>query len=88
MFLLKMFLFLYYNFFNFRETKFLIMITGTPAMSRPVELFNLLAVLRPNVFKNFLEYANRYCNPKPSPFNHGGIDYGGSSNIPELKYLN
>jgi SWI/SNF-related matrix-associated actin-dependent regulator 1 of chromatin subfamily A len=57
------------------------MITGTPAMSRPIELYNLLLTLRPNVFMNFAEFANRYCNPKPRTFGYPGIDYSGSSNV-------
>jgi SWI/SNF-related matrix-associated actin-dependent regulator 1 of chromatin subfamily A len=63
------------------------LISGTPAVNRPKELFNILSILRPNVFNNFKEYANRYCDPKPKMFGPPGIDYSGSSNIKELKYV-
>ena len=40
-----------------------ILITGTPLMNRPCELFNLMKALRPDLLRNFLEYAYRYCDP-------------------------
>ena len=36
-------------------------LTGTPALSRPVELFTQIHALRPNVFTKFTEFAQRYC---------------------------
>ena len=32
-------------------------------LARPNEAFNILAILRPDIFTDFKEYANRYCNP-------------------------
>lgn len=43
-----------------------IMLTGTPALANPKELFPILSVLKPEVFNNFEEFAGRYCDPKPS----------------------
>lgn len=40
-----------------------ILITGTPMMSRPIELFNLMKALRPEIISSFLEFAWRYCDP-------------------------
>ena len=37
-------------------------LTGTPALSRPVELYSQLEALRPNVFTKFNEFAKRYCD--------------------------
>ena len=38
-----------------------ICLTGTPALSRPVELYSQVEALRPNVFTKFTEFAQRYC---------------------------
>ena len=32
-------------------------------LARPVEVFNLLKILRPDVFGNFKDFSDRYCNP-------------------------
>ena len=47
----------------FKNSKRCILISGTPLLARPDEAFNMLAILRPDIFTNFKEYANRYCNP-------------------------
>lgn len=39
-----------------------ICLTGTPALSRPIELYTQLEALRPNVFTKFNEFAQRYCS--------------------------
>jgi SWI/SNF-related matrix-associated actin-dependent regulator 1 of chromatin subfamily A len=53
-------------------------------LARPSELFNLLKMLRPDIFNSFYEYANRYCNPKEGPY---GMDYSGAANTRELHYM-
>jgi SWI/SNF-related matrix-associated actin-dependent regulator 1 of chromatin subfamily A len=64
-----------------RQAKHAILLTGTPALARPIELFNLLNCLHPTLFPNYLEYAERYCAAHQGPF---GLDTGGSSNVEEL----
>ena len=64
-----------------RQAKRAIMLTGTPALARPIELFNLLNCLDPTLFPNYLEYAKRYCAAHQGPF---GLDCSGSSNLEEL----
>ena len=44
-------------------SKRVILISGTPMINRPVELFNLLRILKPDCVDNFTEYAGRYCDP-------------------------
>ena len=44
--------------------KRLILLSGTPMLARPIELFNCLKMLRPDVFSDFPAFVNRYCNPK------------------------
>ena len=64
--------------------KRLILLSGTPMLARPVELFNSLKMLRPDVFKDFFEYVNRYCDPKEGAF---GPDYSGAAHTKELHYI-
>ena len=61
-----------------------LLLSGTPVISRPSELFTLLQALRPDIFRNFKEFANRYCNPQHIM---NRLDYSGNSNIKELHVL-
>jgi len=56
-------------------------LTGTPATSRPVELFGLLHACDPNGWPNWYQYAIRYCAGHKNRF---GFDSSGSSNAAEL----
>jgi hypothetical protein len=47
------------------------LVSGTPVLNKPSEIFTLMKTLRPDIMKNFLEYAWRYCDPKEKPY---GID--------------
>ncbi|GMH29707.1 hypothetical protein Nepgr_031550 [Nepenthes gracilis] len=64
-----------------QKAQYAILLSGTPALSRPIELFKQLEALYPNVYKNLHEYGNRYCK--------GGIFgvYQGASNHEELHNL-
>ena len=42
------------------------LLTGTPALNKPKELFSLLNILRPDIFVHFRDFGTRYCDPKPS----------------------
>lgn len=61
-----------------------LLLSGTPVMSRPAELFTQLSAIRPDIFFSFKVFADRYCDPKVL-FTH--TDYSGSSNIKELYTL-
>ena len=41
-----------------------ILLTGTPALSRPVELHTQLVAVDPVTFRSFHDYGLRYCNAK------------------------
>ncbi|KAL4429726.1 hypothetical protein ABPG74_001412 [Tetrahymena malaccensis] len=69
-----------------QKIKHVILLTGTPAFARPKEMFTLLSIIRPDIFKTFKSFGDRYCDPKPARFG-GGIDYTGSSNEKELFYI-
>lgn len=44
-----------------------IMLSGTPALSRPWELFSQVSMLRPDVFHSYRQYTARYCGNSPFP---------------------
>jgi SWI/SNF-related matrix-associated actin-dependent regulator 1 of chromatin subfamily A len=58
--------------------------SGTPVLSRPMEIYNLVKILRPDVCPSFKEFADRYCNPQLGRF---GMDYSGAACTLELHYL-
>ena len=64
--------------------KRLMLLSGTPMLARPIELFNSLKMLRPDIFNDFNLYVNRYCDPKETKY---GPDYSGAANCKELHYL-
>jgi SWI/SNF-related matrix-associated actin-dependent regulator 1 of chromatin subfamily A len=61
-----------------------LLLSGTPILARPNELYNLLRILRPDIFYSFKEFGMRYCNPRESYF---GIDWTGSANMRELHLM-
>ncbi len=63
------------------KIKRILLLSGTPILARPNELYNLCRILRPDIFYSFRDFGVRYCNPKDSYF---GIDWTGSSNMREL----
>ena len=68
----------------FQASKRVILLSGTPVLSKPVEIYNLLKILRPDVTPSFKDFTNRYCNPKQTRY---GMDYGGSTCTQELHHL-
>ena len=67
-----------------QKSKRVLLLTGTPILSKPVELYPLLTMIRPDLFHNFKIYGNRYCDPKANFF---GVDWTGSSCAKELNYI-
>ncbi|XP_023076410.2 SWI/SNF-related matrix-associated actin-dependent regulator of chromatin subfamily A-like protein 1 isoform X2 [Piliocolobus tephrosceles] len=64
--------------------KRVILLSGTPAMSRPAELYTQIIAVKPTFFPQFHAFGLRYCDAKRMPW---GWDYSGSSNLGELKLL-
>uniref|UniRef100_UPI003AB0F028 SWI/SNF-related matrix-associated actin-dependent regulator of chromatin subfamily A-like protein 1 n=1 Tax=Centroberyx gerrardi TaxID=166262 RepID=UPI003AB0F028 len=67
-----------------KAAKRVILLSGTPAMSRPSELYTQILAVKPTLFPRFHEFGTRYCDAKQLPW---GWDYSGSSNLGELKLL-
>eukprot|EP00347_Sterkiella_histriomuscorum_P021164 403335006 len=63
------------------KMKRILLLSGTPILARPNEIYNLTRILRPDIFYSFKEFGLRYCNPKESYF---GIDWTGAANNREL----
>lgn len=59
-----------------------LLLSGTPLLSRPAELFTGLHLMDPVKWKDYYEYTARYCNGHLGSW---GWDCSGSSNIKELK---
>lgn len=58
-----------------------LLLTGTPIVNRPVELWNLLKLLDPARWTNFFQFARRYCAATKGRW---GWDFSGASNLAEL----
>uniref|UniRef100_A0A665WX77 SWI/SNF-related matrix-associated actin-dependent regulator of chromatin subfamily A-like protein 1 n=1 Tax=Echeneis naucrates TaxID=173247 RepID=A0A665WX77_ECHNA len=67
-----------------KAAKRVILLSGTPAMSRPSELYTQILAVRPTLFPRFHDFGIRYCDAKQMNW---GWDYSGSSNLGELKLL-
>ena len=62
-----------------------LLLTGTPALNRPSELYSQANMIRKEFFPKFKHFAERYCDRKMSPL--GYWDDSGSSNPHEVHWL-
>jgi SWI/SNF-related matrix-associated actin-dependent regulator of chromatin subfamily A-like protein 1 len=62
------------------------LLTGTPVLNRPSELYPILRAINPSEFGSFKTYAERYCDPKKVKDSRGNYrtDYSGAKNLGEL----
>ncbi|KAI5637782.1 hepA-related protein (HARP) domain-containing protein [Phthorimaea operculella] len=67
-----------------RSAARVILLSGTPALSRPAELYTQLSLIEPKLFTNYTEYGKRYCAGKQTNF---GWDMSGQSNLTELQII-
>ena len=68
-----------------QTSKRLVLLSGTPALARPVELWTQLSVVAPPGYfaQNYTQYTQRYCNARRGRF---GWDVSGLSNAEELHH--
>lgn len=65
-----------------RSISKVILLSGTPFLNRPIELFNPLNILDPKNWNDYYGYAKRYCEGHAGRW---GWDDKGASNIAELQ---
>lgn len=66
-----------------QQVKSVILLSGTPLLSRPIELFNLLNILDPLNWNNYYSFANKYCGGKMGQY---GYEAKGATNLDELRH--
>lgn len=64
-----------------QKAKRLVLLSGTPALAKPVELWSQVHCIAPNLFGSYSSYTKQYCNAKRGRF---GWDVSGLSNAEEL----
>jgi SWI/SNF-related matrix-associated actin-dependent regulator of chromatin subfamily A-like protein 1 len=73
---------------NFKELcrgiPYTLCLSGTPAMNRPKELWNVLNILKPKVFKYARPFHEQFCKPRWTPW---GWKFDGASNLTELNKI-
>ncbi|CAB3978499.1 DNA annealing helicase and endonuclease ZRANB3 [Paramuricea clavata] len=70
-----------------KQAKRAVLLTGTPALARPEELYVQVDVLKPNLLGSFNRFANRYCDAHTEHVCGGKIrnwNTQGASNLEEL----
>ncbi|EPR78816.1 SWF/SNF family helicase [Spraguea lophii 42_110] len=68
----------------------LILVSGTPALSKPIELYTLIKMLNSKIYKNMKIYGDRYCLNNKYNYNKFYSKkqyYNGCTNAAELKYV-
>lgn len=67
-----------------KKARRVILLSGTPALSRPSELYSQLSLIDDGFFGNFFDYSKRYCDGRHTNF---GWDASGKSNLQELEII-
>jgi SWI/SNF-related matrix-associated actin-dependent regulator of chromatin subfamily A-like protein 1 len=63
------------------KTKIFLALSGTPIENRPIEIFNSVNLIDPNIFNNEWAFKQKYCGAKHNGF---GWNFLGASNTKEL----
>lgn len=64
------------------QAKQKVLLTGTPILNRPIEIFSLINALDPDTWGDKWKFAHRYCDAKHTGY---GWDFSGASNLDELQ---
>lgn len=57
-------------------------LSGTPLMSKPIEMWPTLNILRPDIYNSYHSFGQRFCQPRRMPW--GEWQYKGATNLDEL----
>ena len=67
-----------------RKISSVIGLTGTPIVNRPIEGFNAIKMINPNIVSNQMDYGFKFCGAHHNGF---GWDFNGATNTEELHEL-
>ncbi len=67
-----------------RRVPYVMALSGTPLTNRPIELFPVLNMLRPNQFNSLFTFGRRYCGGR---LGHWGWEFKGATRTQELHNL-
>lgn len=63
------------------DIQHIIMLTGSPIINRPIEMFNMLNIIDSKEWNNYYSYATKYCAGRQGRW---GFEAKGASNLEEL----
>jgi SWI/SNF-related matrix-associated actin-dependent regulator 1 of chromatin subfamily A len=69
-----------------RGVPYVLGLSGTPLVGRPLDLFTMLKILRPDIFPSRFEFGMRFCDAKLNPFS-GKLEFKGCTHPQELHTL-
>jgi len=64
-----------------RDIPSIIMLSGTPILSRPIEMYNMLNILDPKTWNSYYGFAEKYCDGQKGYY---GYQAKGATNLAEL----
>ncbi len=64
-----------------KRTPHVIALTGTPVVSKPIEIYNAVNIIDPTIFPDWWKYIHKYCDAHRDWY---GLKYDGASNTEEL----
>ena len=68
-----------------RKAKYIIGLSGTPIMNRPIEFYNFLNMISPKQFNNWVYFGTRYCGGRQIRVGKRQIwQFSGATNLDEL----
>ena len=72
-----------------KDSKYVLGLSGTPILNRPIEFFNFLNLIKPDQFSNYFKFGLRYGNPKSINIKGGRKiwSFPGATNLQELRNL-
>ncbi|KAI9490949.1 P-loop containing nucleoside triphosphate hydrolase protein [Zychaea mexicana] len=70
-----------------QKSKHVLLLSGTPAFSKPLELFSQCNALRPDIFSSLYEFGARYCAGSSGRSYGRNSVFKGASNLQELNLL-